>query len=334
MTISGTEIADHRPARAAYMTAWCDQLETIIRGRDAAQLLEAGGLPARGAIAQLDVWVWRLAAIDVGRKDLVPGGNERLHMPVRVDHADGTVQVIGLGQKQDSTWTMSSLGHTGVGSIEVACSELVRSERTDTSGDDTPPSSVTYPPQSRQKISAELERIAEAGRLAEWQFRMNLEKFVDQCVHKAHRRVLADIFDEDVVALFDPIKLDQIRDRILFGDDENPGAVTRLIERCLRPSSFAKVDPVRYISSSLRRDAEDAVRKEIGDPRIGRALRRLAETVQPDSIDELVEAYNELNPNARISTKRAHDAMTITPDPMASWCQLLDETDDVEIDLR
>ena len=60
--------------------------------------------------------------------------------------------------------------------------------------------------------------------------------------------------------------VDAIADEIVFGRGE------RLLERCLLPGTFAKVEPLRYASVGLRLAARQAVQRHIGDPPAGLVL--------------------------------------------------------------
>ena len=69
------------------------------------------------------------------------------------------------------------------------------------------------------------------------------------------------------------------------------------------------MDPLRYIAVTLRRDAEQEIRRRIGDPRIGPKIRALHRQHPGISLPDLVDRYRELHPQDRLSVRRAAAAL-------------------------
>ena len=97
---------------------------------------------------------------------------------------------------------------------------------------------------------------------------------------RAHSSIRAEMGDPRTGTLgapvVDQVKLDQLRDQMMFGDDTHSSAAERLLKLCTSPGTFRRVDPLRYLTTAIRRDATTAVRRAIGDPHIGPKVRGLA----------------------------------------------------------
>jgi hypothetical protein len=124
--------------------------------------------------------------------------------------------------------------------------------------------------------------------------------------------------------------IEQVVNVMMVGDpatESSEGAsVSRLLEQCLRPDRFSKVDPLMFLSRNLRRDAEDHIRRAIGDPRVGPKVRRVAASMPGAGLEEIVEAYRREHPQDKLSTARAQAALQVGADPMARSVLLDPET--------
>lgn len=74
------------------------------------------------------------------------------------------------------------------------------------------------------------------------------------------------------------------------------------------------MDPIRYLTTQIRRDLGDEVRVAIGDPQVGSRVRRVARGLGTGAtLERIVERYNEVHSSDRISTSRAVRALTVAP---------------------
>lgn len=97
-----------------------------------------------------------------------------------------------------------------------------------------------------------------------------------------------------------------------------------MLERCLLPTTFARVDPQRYVMSTLRLAAETAIRWSVGDPHIGRKVREFAQQHSPQELEELVQGYREAFPSDHLSSRRAATAMLLSQGTPPTPCSLSD----------
>ncbi|MFC7400913.1 hypothetical protein ACFQQD_01145 [Citricoccus sp. GCM10030269] len=160
----------------------------------------------------------------------------------------------------------------------------------------------------------------------------SLEPFVMATVRKAHSAVSHEIGELTgrVQSVLHETGIEQVVNIMMVGDaavdSTEEASVSRLVEQCLRHDRFAKVDPLMFFSRNLRRDAEDHVRRAIGDPRIGPKIRRVAARMPGAGLEEIVEEYRRVHPQDKLSTARAQAALNVGSDPMALSVLLDPET--------
>jgi hypothetical protein len=87
-----------------------------------------------------------------------------------------------------------------------------------------------------------------------------------------------------------------------------------MLERGADPLTFRRVDPMHYFAVNIRARAEEAIRRRIGDPKIGPKIRRVQAKVQAETVDELIEAYRLIHPRDALARKRAIAALTAGPE--------------------
>ena len=123
------------------------------------------------------------------------------------------------------------------------------------------PERVTAHAMSRTPIVHELAQIAAAGRRARWDLLQLLERITRAAVIKAHSRVSNEVAGPAGTSsrptVLDETDLEVVVDTLLLGEDGGRSSpVNRMLDRCLRPDTFHRVDPLRYIVVTLRRDAD------------------------------------------------------------------------------
>ncbi|WP_062379250.1 hypothetical protein [Demequina pelophila] len=288
--------------RHAWLDAFCADLETAIHGRDAAALDE----PATdAAIVTLPVWTFLEPRVDVGRKALDPQGGT-YDLPVRIDWDGPTVLALAPGEEVTVGWRLAGLGYTDSGTTTVRAG---LSERVDDALG--VPASIGASVRARVAAGARLAELVEAGKGARWAAHMRLEPYAEKAMRRAVPAVSRAIAgDDDAQNLFDEQATETLLNRMTLGEGDKPGRLGALLDRCLEARTFVRVDPLAYVSRALRRDAEDMVRQEVGDPRVGGRVREILRDSEAGSMDELLEAYSERFPSDKLGVKRAVAALT------------------------
>ena len=297
--------------RHGWLDELCGHLQAAIRAAAAADLLaDRTGWPARGAVLTLPCWRWAVPAADVGRKSRAADGGSLL-LPIRVDWEPGPLALVPPGRPVTAHWHAAGLGLDDCGTTQLACSPGPPGHADPGTG---LPDRVSAPPLSRTGIAHELARLVAAGRAARWDLLQLLEPYVRAAVTRGHSRVAAEVAGAASTSsrpsVLDENDLETVVDALLLGEEPGrPGPVARMLDRCQHPDTFRRVDPLRYITVTLRRDAEQEVRRRIGDPRIGPKIRALHRQHPGISLPDLVARYREQHPQDRLSVRRAATAL-------------------------
>ena len=297
--------------RHGWLDALCEHLQAAIWAAAAADLLtDRAHWPTRAAVLALPCWRWAEPAADVGRKARAADGGTLL-LPVRIHWQPGPLLLVPRGQPVRAAWRAAGLGLDGDGAAVLACTPHPGARLDPGTG---LPEQVTGRAVSRAAIAEELAGFAAAGRPARWDLLAMLEPYVRSAVTRAHSRVAIEVAGpgsgSSRPSVLDDTDLDAVVDMLLLGGDTGgPGPVARLLDRCLRPDTFRRVDPLRYIAVTLRRDAEQEIRRRIGDPRIGPKIRALHRQHPALPLPDLVARYREQHPRDRLSMGRAVAAL-------------------------
>jgi len=302
------------PARHPWAARCCDLLEQVIVGRAAETLVGAGAPPgrARSAVIRSSVWIWRDPLLDVGRKASGPDGT-RLLLPIRVSWDGEAVRLVGPG-RYELAWSARGMGYdlSGSETVEAVTGPVPPGPGLVAGG--TGP--VTVGVGVRGRIGAELSRLAGAGVAARWELIGMFEPLLVRALNRAHTRVAAELRPNGGRVL-SMLEIEALRDRMLLGEDDDAGHVGRLLERCLAPRAFEAVDPLRYVARDLARTAEEAVRRMVGDPKIGSKIRRVHAELGVDDIPALIAAYTRRYPGDRLGRSRAQEAIRLLSSPPA-----------------
>lgn len=304
----------------------CGRWHRIIRGRAAARLLDNGQLPRWGAAVDLPSWLWRRPAINVGRKARPGAGGGKLRLPIRMQWEGGPIAVAATNTWQQLVWTAVGMGHTLAGTVtlDVAASldtvALVDDEQI--------VATATRPSVAHKTMTAKLRSWVRDGELARWEALMGLEPMAWMALKNAATAATAEITNHQrdlgktahTGQLLSDTSLEAVANRLLLGDPDTdkPSAMVRLLDRCLNPHTFVKADPLRYVSLSIRRDADAAVRKALDDPRAGRKIRTVIREQNPATPDDLLRAYKEQFPSDHVGQLSAAKAAAPATDPNAT----------------
>lgn len=312
----------------------CDQLQAIMIGRAAGELL-AKGLPAGATgLVELPAWEWRVPLIEVGRKGRTLGGGSALLLPIRRDYGDQPLLAVTTEGTAAVPYRVIGMGHEYAGTAQVVTKAGHRAL--------AKPLDFTGPVFVGQSPSLALvdllEQLRDEGVAARWRYLMDVEPHVRELVLRAHSHVSQEIgkISGIVTPMLDDVGIDQAVDVMMFGmakrKESEPreervagsDSVSRLIELSLRPGCFQKVDPLKFMTTHLRRDAEARIRAMIGDPHIGPKVRKVAMLNPTADLGSIVEEYRKVYPGDRLSLDRAEEAMSASADAAARTVPLDD----------
>src|SRR5699024_2336887 len=154
-----------------------------------------------------------------------------------------------------------------------------------------------------------LDQLQEAGELARWELLTCLEDFAHRQVPTVATSIFREVADVDETqpapALLDTQQLEVVVTEVIYGTSGADSRILRSLDRCLDPATTRKVDPIRYLTTQVRRDLADQVRVAIGDPQVGPRVRRVARSLGTGAgLEQIISRYNDLHPSDRVSTTR------------------------------
>lgn len=307
------------------LNALCENIGQVIAGEAAQALLSQKSRPTTGSLVVLPSWVWRIPIIDVGRKGRSASGE--LHtMPARIVWDGGPVHVLKPGRPLELGWRITGLGHNETGTSTV----LLNADN----GVQIDPEPNQYmapigrPFSSNRAFRAAAGGVVENGNEARWRIVASLETFTRSKLARANSTVAAELGEYHkyaIASVIDDIGLDDLLSQMLYGSDGS-SVISRMVDRGLKPDTFNRVDPMHYFSANIRARAEEAIRRRIGDPKIGPKVRRIFIKSKAKNIDELLVAYRAAYPKDSLAKKRAIAALTSGSDAMVYSKQFQDET--------
>lgn len=144
------------------------------------------------------------------------------------------------------------------------------------------------------------------------------ERLTEVAVAHARRQVVArgEIAEQEGMELTGD-DVDALADEVVLGvGRDEPCGAERLVERCLLPGTFAKVDPLRYVSVSLKTAVRHAVQAHIGDVQPGQEVRRIADELElpkdrplnEEEVALVIKAYVARHPKVRFGYQQAAKA--------------------------
>ena len=284
-------------ARHSINERYADRLAAIIHQRD----LEAAA-PTCADLRLLPVWVWAVPGIRTGRKGSQNGA--ALELPIRVSWDTGTVVAGGT----HAAWRAEGMGWAEQGTVRVDADQV------DLGAFGLQPAPLLH------GLGARAE-VVQSGHLAWWEMLGDLERMARRYVSRAHaglRSELSAISGWETPPLLGTTDEEVVVDRIILGAGVRESRATRLLLRCLKPTTFRAVDPVRYVSRALRRDAEDELHKQVGEPYGGRKVRALAAELGVSEPSALLEAYTRTYPLDHMGLDRIQSALALST-TCASW---------------
>lgn len=301
----------------------CDNLGAIIAGEHAKRMLEDGpATEEAGVIVVLPSWVWILPGIDVGKKGVVNGVKQP--MPSRLAYTGGPVLHITGDVTID--WELSGLGNSAAGTTTVRF-EPMQNDIVIHLGDDIQESAKVHTALNVKQRDRVLRNIVRAGETARWELMTGFEYFTRQRLLAANNIVAAEIAQHKGIPLagvVDEITLEDLTSSMLYGE-KGTSVIQRMIDTALDNHRFDRVDPMHFFTVGIRARAEEAVRRQIGDPKVGPKVRRVFAKTQASTIDELLTEYKRIYPKDSLAKKRALAALTAGPDVSTTQRMFRDE---------
>jgi len=322
--------------RHGWLDTLCGRLERIAVGKDAEQLLQDPAAPgSRRGLVTLPMWAWVPAGHRAGRKGRALHGGT-LMLPVRIVWDETALTRVVSGEPTAVGWKGQGQGRTLRGSTVLTASARLR-DPSDTLQAGVP-EVLNGRPVGARLLRKQLTDLVEDGRAAWWEVVMDLEPWVDRSLRRAVSQMSNEFrsatgsTDPDAVpnghiVTLSETSLETISTRLLLGSKERAGTVERLINACLR-QNFSNVDPLKFIRVWLSRDALEAVRAGVDDPKVGAKVRRVMEASGATTYKDLIEAYNAIYPKDQLGIGRAERSILVGTDPMATVVNI----DDLEVD--
>jgi len=286
----------------------CDQLQKIAWGRHATSLL-ASPIPRRNqAIVTLPTWTWAEPKANMGRKARAADGGLLL-LPLQVSWDVDSLFLASASETVTASWSAVGAGYTLTGTTSISTAPLPEPVEIDGS---LVPTTIVAATLSRPRFASRLHEIAAEGRNAYWEALTDLEGHLRWAFQRAHSAVAAELYPGQQRPVLDETSQEILQTKLLMGDEGDTNCVvSRLIDRCLAPGRFERVDPEKYVLTALVSASETAIRRRIADPHIGRKIRRFASSnPEATTVDDVVASYALAYPNDHLSQKRAASALT------------------------
>jgi hypothetical protein len=186
-------------------------------------------------------------------------------------------------------------------------------------GRDLPVSDLPY-----RTVEHTLTQLIDRGRLAYWDLLTEMEELLRSALERSRVAIsseITDALDVPYQHVISDTTLDSILNEATYGAEGAGGRsrVMRLLDRCCQPEKFQKVDPQRYITISLREQADASIRKKLGDPHIGPKIRRVVnEHPELRTIADILDVYQRTYPADHLGVDRLAAAFSFAPDPTAA----------------
>lgn len=263
-------------------------------------------LPGPGRLRELTAQVaWGLAA------ERLPAGGVLLALPHAADLGTGEAYLhwspsIVVTPGTAVTWRLVERGVTHTGQFTVHAADDVDGQ---------------FPPGAPAPVARSRRALIDGGRQARFTLTEELERHVIELLEAANRFVARELEgragDETETwaptanhGVVDRVALEGLSTTLLWGEDTQPdSAVLRMVTRAA--TTHINNQPLgSWFHINLRARCEEAVRRHIGDPHIGRKIRRLAREQGPSSIDELLELYRAAHPKESVGRDRVIAALS------------------------
>lgn len=150
---------------------------------------------------------------------------------------------------------------------------------------------------------APLSVLRKKGEEAAWSLVMRLEPYIASLVSGSARRIAAEMGQPGSV--LDDAAVEQVVSELL-----TEGLVMKMVVRAATSDKLLTQSIGSYFHINLRSMTETAVRRLIGDPHVGRKIRRAFAESGASSMAELLEFYHRSYPSEKLAAKRALAALS------------------------
>ena len=257
--------------------AW--SLEFSKWGQAASWYKAAENLDPNSRVLALPVWAWRKPKIKM------PKTKAGRLFPLKIMW--GTPIVTPFDGPTAATWHFDALGNTEEGIAEID------RDGTISAVDSFSPAIITT-----------ASELTSKGELAYWQIYEKIRAWTGEKVQDAAKKIYAEIpgieiSDTDIEIISTKIEtgprspMQKILAQIC--DPENPG--------------FTKVDPLRAISTEIRRTALEVMRLQLGDTQKGWKIRRVAREIGTENLREIQEEVTRRYPADRTGIEAIKKAL-------------------------
>lgn len=239
------------------------QLCTLLDRMSWAQSAAEQKRPTRSVrLHALPPTMWIRPTRGVGGTKTIAGGV----LPATITWTGGTVHLAGSDEAISTGWEVDAAGTKQFGSIHLARGESEYGR----------PDQRMWPVHHSPALSSReagraLDQLQEDGELARWQMLASLEDFAHQQVRTVATSIFREVADLDesevAPALLDDQQLEVVVTDVVYGRSGADSRILRSLQRCLDPATTRTVDPIRYLTTQVRRDLSDQVRVAIGDRR-------------------------------------------------------------------
>ena len=147
---------------------------------------------------------------------------------------------------------------------------------------------------------------------ARWHLFEEMSRWAPRAVASAHGARSAEVAASTGradVPLLDGPDLEALTNELMLGEQ---GFFARMLGLVVRRRCFDRVDPQRWIRTMLRREADQAVGRAVGDVLPGPRVRRIAAAHGDQPLETVVALYNQgISRTNRIAADRAARALLV-----------------------
>lgn len=179
-----------------------------------------------------------------------------------------------------------------------------------------------YPAGAAAPVAVGRSSLIISGEQARFQMVASLETHIEEQLKVANRLVARELEgrlgDEaenwapsgSNHGVVDTTALEGIATELMWGAADKPDStVLRMVDRAA--TTHINNQPLgSWFAVNLRSRCEEAVRRHIGDPHVGRKIRRLAREHSPSTIEELLDLYGRAHPSESVGEKRVIAALS------------------------
>lgn len=297
-----------------------ENIGAVLHGRDAERVMATD---TTGTLYVLPLWAWGPARMSMGRKDLSRDDSTRLEMPTRLVWNVPSVGLVSDLPDGVATYGTRGAGYREIGTVDPSSAPTIsrlRSIDAPRSVDWSDGIAMAIAPPESFAARTLLSSLAEDGTESYWELMGIIEEHAKHFAEKAVSSLtLSMASGRDIPPVLGEHERSELVSQFALGrsgDTESPAI--RLIERCLAPSAFERVDPQRMMSMSIRRDVKEAARQRLGDPRTGANIRQVAADLgmnrtDEETVEQVVAEFNRRHETSRVGPRRVRDALSVAP---------------------